>query len=236
MPAPTTSICGRRTRSRSKRDPESLKQALDLFQRAADKDPSFALAFAGIADTSLRLYNLTKDELFASQAQGAAEHARSLNDKLPEVHFALGSVYLARGNAAGAIAELERGANMAPNSDEGWRRLARAYEKQNRLAEAEVAYKKAIEANPYNWSTPQPPGRFLLGPRPLRESHKRLTNRSPNWSLRSPSAGATWPSLPAWRATTRVASRLRKRRTICSRTRLRIKTSRRPTTFCISIH
>jgi len=146
----------------TKRDPESLKQALDLFQRAADKDPSFALAFAGIADTSLRLYNLTKEEVFASQAQGAAEHARSLNDKLPEVHFSLGSVYLARGNVAGAIAELERGANMAPNSDEGWRRLAMAYEKQKRVAEAEVAFKKAIEANPYNWSTLNLLGGFYL--------------------------------------------------------------------------
>ena len=146
----------------TKRDPESLKQALDLFQRAADKDSSFALAFAGIADTSLRLYNLTKDELYASRAQGAAEHARSLNDKLPEVHFSLGSLYLARGNVAAAIAELERGANMAPNSDEGWRRLARAYDKQNRTAEAEDAYKKAIEANPYNWSTHNLLGVFYL--------------------------------------------------------------------------
>jgi len=146
----------------TKRDPESLKQALDMFQRAADKDSSFALAFAGIADTSLKLYNLTKDELYASRAQGAAEHARSLNDRLPEVHFSLGSVYLMRGNIAGAIAELERGANMAPNSDEGWRRLAKAYEKQNRLAEAEGAYKKAIEANPYNWSTHNLLGVFYL--------------------------------------------------------------------------
>jgi serine/threonine protein kinase/tetratricopeptide (TPR) repeat protein len=146
----------------TKRDPESLRQALDLYQRAADKDSSFALAFAGIADTSLRLYNLTKDEVLASRAQGAAEHARSLNEKLPEVHFSLGSVYLARGNVAGAIAELERGANMAPNSDEGWRRLAKAYDKQNRPAEAEVAYKKAIEANPYNWSTINLLGIFYL--------------------------------------------------------------------------
>ena len=55
----------------------------------------------------------------------------------------------------------------APNSDEGWRRLARAYEKQNRLAEAEVAYKKAIEANPYNWSTIELIRHFLLRPRPV---------------------------------------------------------------------
>jgi serine/threonine protein kinase/tetratricopeptide (TPR) repeat protein len=170
----------------TKRDPESLKQALDLFQRAADKDPSFALAFAGIADTSLRLYNLTKDELFASQAQGAAEHARSLNDKLPEVHFSLGSVYLVRGNVAGAIAELERGANMAPNSDEGWRRLARAYEKQNRLAEAEVAYKKAIEANPYNWSTLNLLGGFYLDHgryAKATEAYQQVTKLEPKISI-----------------------------------------------------
>lgn len=170
----------------TKRDPESIKQALDLYQRAADKDPSFALAFAGIADTSLRLYNLTKEEVFASQAQGAAEHARSLNDKLPEVHFALGSIYLARGNAAGAIAELERGANMAPNSDEGWRRLARAYEKQNRLEEAEVAYKKAIEANPYNWSTLNLLGAFYSDHgryEKAKEAYEHVTKLEPKLSI-----------------------------------------------------
>jgi eukaryotic-like serine/threonine-protein kinase len=147
---------------RNKRDVESLKQALELFQRAADKDPSFALAYAGIADNSLRLYNLTKDEVWASRAQGAAEHARSLNDKLPEVHFSVGRVYLAKGNVAGAISELERGANMAPNSDEGWRRLAQAYDAQNRLKEAEASYKKAIDANPYNWSSINLLGDFYL--------------------------------------------------------------------------
>ncbi len=170
----------------TKRDPESLKQALALFQRAADKDPSFALAFAGIADTSLRLYNLTKEEVYASQAQGAAEHARSINDKLPEVHFALGSIYLARGNTAGAIAELERGANMAPNSDEGWRRLAKAYEKQNRLAEAEVAYKKAIEANPYNWSTINLLGGFYLDHgryQQAKASYEQVTKLEPRISM-----------------------------------------------------
>ncbi len=160
----------------SRRDPDSLRQALDLFQRATDKDPSFALAFAGIADTSLRLYNLTKDEVLASQAQGAAEHARALNDKLPEVHFSLGSIYLARGNVAGAIAELERGANMAPNSDEGWRRLAKAYEQQNRADEAEVSYKKAIEANPYNWSAINLLGNFYL-------RHNRFAEATKSYEL-----------------------------------------------------
>ncbi len=147
---------------RGKRDPATLKEALDLFQRAADKDSSFALAFAGIADNSLRLYKLTKDQVWASRAQGAAEHAKSLNDKLPEVHFSLGSVYLTLGNAKGAISELERGANMAPNSDEGWRRLAQAYDSEKRFNEAEVAYKKAIEANPYNWSPINLLGDFYL--------------------------------------------------------------------------
>jgi tetratricopeptide (TPR) repeat protein len=146
----------------TKRDPASLKAAIDLFKQAADKDPSFALAYAGIADNSLRLYNLTKEGTWASQAQGAAEHARSLNDKLPEVHFALGKVYLANGNVAGAISELERGANMAPNSDEGWRRLAQAYDAQKRIGEAEVAFKKSIDANPYNWSTINLLGAFYL--------------------------------------------------------------------------
>ena len=137
---------------RAHRDVPSLEAALDQYKRAADKDPTFALAFAGIADTSLKLYKLTKDTQWVSQAQGAAQRAQSLNDRLPEVHFVLGSVYEELGQTTAATAELERGANMAPNSDDGWWRLARVYDDGNRQREAEIAYKKAIDVNPYFWS------------------------------------------------------------------------------------
>ena len=61
------------------------------------------------------------------KALGAAQQAQGLGDTLPEVHFALGSIYTATGKAAEAVAELTRALQLAPNSDEGYRRLGDAY-------------------------------------------------------------------------------------------------------------
>lgn len=136
---------------RGKRDVKTLNQALEEFESAAAKDPNFPLAYTGIADASRYLYELTKDGIWINRAQGAANHAQQLNDNLPEVHFALGSVYNATGKTAQAIAELNRAIQLAPNSDEAYRRIGRAYLNAGRFPEAIGSFEKAIEANPYYW-------------------------------------------------------------------------------------
>ncbi len=74
-----------------------------------------------------------------------------LNDNLAEVHTSLGGVYSATGKSAEAIAELRRALELAPNSDDGYRRLGDAYRASGRRDEAIQAYQKAIEVNPYYW-------------------------------------------------------------------------------------
>ena len=128
-----------------------LEKAIQLYTDALNKDPQFALAYAGLADASLFMYRKTKDSLWSEKALGAAQRAQRLNDQLPEVHFALGRVYLKTGKAAEALAEIKRALTLAPNSDDGYRRLAEAYIAANRTKEAIDAYRKAIEINPYNW-------------------------------------------------------------------------------------
>jgi len=130
---------------------DEMKQSVGLFEQAAEKDPNFALAYAGLADASRRLYGETKDGLWAQKANLAAQQAERLSSSLPEVHVSLGSVYSMTGKNAEAIAELKRALALAPNSDEAYRLLGDAYLASGQSGEAIAAYQKAVDTNPYFW-------------------------------------------------------------------------------------
>ena len=106
---------------------DAYKQAVGLFEQAIDKDPNFALAYTGLADSSLRMYGETKESIWAQKATLSAQQAERLSNNLPEVHLSLGSVYSATGKNTQAVAELKRALELAPNSDEAYRNLGDAY-------------------------------------------------------------------------------------------------------------
>jgi eukaryotic-like serine/threonine-protein kinase len=136
--------------------PDSVKaaqSATEFFQQSIKQDPSFALAYTGLADASLLMYRSNKDSFWSEKALGAAERAEQLKESLPEVHFSLGTVYMKTGKTAQAIAELKRGLQLAPNSDQGYVRLGSAYLDSGQANQAVEAYKKAIEVNPYYWGS-----------------------------------------------------------------------------------
>ena len=130
---------------------KSAQQSIEFFEQGIKKDPTFALAYSGLADASLTMYREKKDAFWAQKALSAAQHAEQLKDNIPEVHFSLGSVYLRTGKIPEAIAELKRGLQLAPNSDEGYVRLGNAYMESGQKEEAISSYKKAIDVNPYYW-------------------------------------------------------------------------------------
>jgi eukaryotic-like serine/threonine-protein kinase len=130
---------------------KNVDAALDYFNQALKQDPRFALAYTGLADASLRMYDLKKDSFWTQKALSAAQQAQQLNDNLPEVHSTLGSVYSATGKYAEAIAELRRAIMLAPNSDEAYRRLGSAYMNSGQGKQGIEAFQKAVELNPYFW-------------------------------------------------------------------------------------
>jgi tetratricopeptide (TPR) repeat protein/TolB-like protein/predicted Ser/Thr protein kinase len=130
---------------------KNIQSAIDYFNAALRKDPKFALAYTGLADASLRMYDENRDSFWTDKALNAAKQAQALNDKLPEVHFSLGSVYAETGQTAQAISELKRAQELAPNSDEGYRRLGDAYLNAGQNEQAIRALEKAVELNPYYW-------------------------------------------------------------------------------------
>ena len=73
----------------NKRTPEAMQEARRYFQEAVDKDPNFALAHAGLADT-YHLIGPSADIPDApAKARAAAERAIQLDETLAEAHTSL---------------------------------------------------------------------------------------------------------------------------------------------------
>jgi tetratricopeptide (TPR) repeat protein/TolB-like protein len=136
---------------RGRQDITNVQTALDFFDQALKQDSNFALAYVGLSDGSLAMYDETKTGDWAQRAVAAGEQAQRLNQDLPEVYFTLGSVFSTIGRQAEAIAVLNRAIELAPNSDEAYRRLGAALVRAGRTPEALAAYQKAAELNPYYW-------------------------------------------------------------------------------------
>jgi serine/threonine-protein kinase len=103
----------------NKRTASGFRQALVYFEDATRLDPNYALAFAAIADchTLLPLYDRGSPEPSYRAAKTAAETALALDDRLAEVHAALGQVHLYYERRwLAAETSLRRAIELAPGS------------------------------------------------------------------------------------------------------------------------
>ena len=78
----------------NKRTVPGFEQAIVCFREAIQKNPKYAPAYAGLANTYTLLtgYSLSSSSKYMPQARAAALRALELNDKLPEAHTALALV------------------------------------------------------------------------------------------------------------------------------------------------
>jgi TolB-like protein/Tfp pilus assembly protein PilF/predicted Ser/Thr protein kinase len=78
----------------NKRTPEALKKSLEYFQQAIDKDPSYALGYAGMADAYAMLgsgeYGILPPKEAFPKAEAAAMKALEFDSALAEPHATLG--------------------------------------------------------------------------------------------------------------------------------------------------
>lgn len=80
----------------NKRQPDDLKKALSFFRRALDADPSYAPAYAGLADcydTLTGVGAFAPDEGYP-KAKAAALRALEFDEELAEAHASLGHVHM----------------------------------------------------------------------------------------------------------------------------------------------
>lgn len=75
----------------NKRTIEGFERAIDYYQQAIAKDPNYARAYAGLADsyTLLASYSATSPSEYMPKARAAALRALELDKDLPEAHTAL---------------------------------------------------------------------------------------------------------------------------------------------------
>jgi serine/threonine-protein kinase len=82
----------------NKRSEQGLKTAIKYFEQAIEKDPHYALAWAGIADSYSLLGefgNIPRKELYP-KARAAVNKALEIDNRLAEVHTSLASILMLR--------------------------------------------------------------------------------------------------------------------------------------------
>jgi tetratricopeptide (TPR) repeat protein len=132
----------------NKRDAENLRKAIEQFKAAVDKDPNYALAFAGLADCYVVMpyYSAMQSSDSLPQAKEYATRASAIDEQLAEAHTSLAYVNQGLWNWAEAEKEYKRAIELNPNyatahlwyarfqlrvlnrGDEGLARLKRALE------------------------------------------------------------------------------------------------------------
>jgi tetratricopeptide (TPR) repeat protein/predicted Ser/Thr protein kinase len=133
--------------------PEKVDSAVRLFERALEKDPSYAAATASLGEAYWRKYQLSHDPAWAKAAIQTCEKAAEQGPRLAAAHACLGQAYMAQGEYAKAADQYRRTLEVEPTSDDAYGGLASAYEKLNQLSEAEASFKRAIALRPGYWAT-----------------------------------------------------------------------------------
>lgn len=101
------------------RTAEGLNRAVDLYTQAIVKDPQYAEAYAGLAETYDLLPQFALADLGDSlrKAEAAADRAIALNPKLPDAHFARAfALFYGDWDIRGSDAEFRRALALDPNS------------------------------------------------------------------------------------------------------------------------
>ena len=101
----------------SQRTLEGLQLAIDLFQQAIQKDPRYALAYAGQADAYALLadFNVLPAREVLPKLRAAAGKALELDDNLAEAHTSFAWLKFHEWDWAGAEREFKRATELNPN-------------------------------------------------------------------------------------------------------------------------
>ncbi len=102
----------------NKRTGESLKKSVDYFNQAIEKDPTYALAYVGLADAYIVIpyFSVYRPQEAYPRAKAAAKRALELDETLAEAHTAMAAVLMNFDwNLTESNKEFERAIELNPN-------------------------------------------------------------------------------------------------------------------------
>ena len=134
----------------NRRTETDLKKAVEYFQQAIEKDRSYALAYAGLADCYGVMPNYSNDapKPFLDKAIPAARRAIELDDSLAEAHAALGNALGADLQLAACEAEFKRAFELNPNYASAHQWYGEVLQSLARFDEAIAELRRAHDLDP----------------------------------------------------------------------------------------
>src|SRR5438309_993683 len=131
-------------------DLEKLKQSEQLYARAIQLDPKFALAFARWSQLeSWLVHSFERTAERRQKARTLAQQALQLQPDLPEAHLAMGfSLYYGDNDFEGALKEFEIAQRGLPNEAEGYLALGSIQRRMGKWPESHASLEKAAILNP----------------------------------------------------------------------------------------
>src|SRR5437660_7064825 len=131
-------------------DFDKLKQSEQLYARAVELDPNFALAIARYSQLeSWIMHTFDRSAERRQKARTLAERALQLQPDLPEAHLALGcSYYYGDNNYEAALNEFQTAQRGLPNESEMYLYIGAIQRRQGKWAESTADLEKAVSLNP----------------------------------------------------------------------------------------
>ena len=135
----------------NKRTAQSIQKSIEYFQQAIEKDPNYALGYAGLSDgyALLGYYGGAPAQEAFPKAREAAMKALSLDDNLAESHNALGFVLVLNDyDYVGAEREYRRVIELNPNYALAHQNLGVMLNRIGRSTEGIAELRRALELEP----------------------------------------------------------------------------------------
>jgi tetratricopeptide (TPR) repeat protein len=133
-------------------DPESLKSAVERFEKVVEEVPDFAPAYAGLAEAFRHLYNHQPRPEWIQKGKDAADLAVALDSQSPDSFIAKGWMLIEFGEWEMALEAFDRALELAPEEANALRGRAAALDAGDRPDEAAQVFEQAIELYPDDWT------------------------------------------------------------------------------------
>ena len=148
----------------NQRSPNGLARAVEYFNQAIDKDPNYARAYSGLADSyflQVVYAGRTVEDLY-QQELAAAQKALELDDTLAEAHTSMGRITGMHGwDWSLGERHLKRAIELNPNYTDAYISYGGLLTRQGRLNEGVEQKKKAVALDPLITTTHSQLGRAL---------------------------------------------------------------------------
>jgi len=134
---------------------QSIEFARQMFNKAIEIDPTYALAYAGVADCCSVLYtNFDASDANLSNAETASRRALELAPQLAEAHVARGLAVSLLGKHDEAETEFETAMGLNPQLFDAAYMFGRALLAQGKLERAAQVFERASELRPEDYVVP----------------------------------------------------------------------------------